>query len=154
MKYKIGDRVLYVNGDPASVARYKDSKGNPGVWEITGIGSSFGEDSLRATVLTGPMANLVGILLPHEVVPSMKIESIKRSTEDIGLKIYGKVQGESGKTYNFGYIRRTGFRGWICSCENFFFQRAGKNQNCKHLHFVRDQVGRYGAKVPSTGTKV
>lgn len=78
----------------------------------------------------------------------MKILKIKRSIEDTGLKVYGKVLGESGTTYNFGYIRRVGFRGWICSCEDFFFNRVAKNQNCKHLHFVRGQVGRYAARIP------
>ena len=77
----------------------------------------------------------------------MRIVKIKRSQEDTGLKVYGKVLGESGTVYNFGYIRRGGFRGWICSCDDFFFNRVAKNQNCKHLKFVRKEVGRYAATV-------
>lgn len=80
----------------------------------------------------------------------MKILNIKRSTQKTGLKIYGKILGESGKTYNFAYIRRPNFRGWICSCENFFFDMFKKSRNCKHLHFVRNEVGRFGTKVPKS----
>ena len=80
--------------------------------------------------------------------PSMKIVSVKRSTQKTGLKVYGKVEGESGKTYNFAYLRRDGFRGWICSCDNFFFEQLAKRRNCKHLKFVRKQVGRFATSVP------
>lgn len=81
------------------------------------------------------------------IVEGMKILSIKRSTENTGLKLYGKLLGESGKEYQFAYFRRKNFRGWICSCESFFFNMFKKNRNCKHLKFVREQVGRYGASV-------
>lgn len=77
----------------------------------------------------------------------MEILKIKRSTQGTGLKLYGEVQGDSGKTYNVAYIRRPTFRGWICSCESFFFDMFKKNRNCKHLRFVRGQVGRFGASV-------
>lgn len=77
----------------------------------------------------------------------MKIVSVKRSTHKTGLKVYGKVLGESGKEYNFAYFRRPTFRGWICSCESFFFTMFAKKRNCKHLRFVRQQVGRFGASV-------
>lgn len=80
----------------------------------------------------------------------MKVLSIKRSAQKTGLKIYGKILGESGKVYNFAYIRRQNFRGWICSCENFFFSMFKKGRNCKHLHQVREQYGRYGQKVPKS----
>jgi hypothetical protein len=77
----------------------------------------------------------------------MDITSLKRSKESTGLKIYGRVLGDSGTQYVFAYIRRKTFRGWICSCESFMLQMFGKHRNCKHLKFVRQQVGRYGAKV-------
>ena len=77
----------------------------------------------------------------------MHILSIKRSTQKTGLKIYGKIVGESGKTYSFAYIRRLNFRGWICSCENFFFTMFKKGRNCKHIKHVRSEFGRYGALV-------
>ena len=143
--YKRGDRVAYVfSTDMSYVDKYRDKEGHPAVAEVTHY-SPY--DTIHAVILTGPMKGVTVSFLDKEITPSMKIVSVKRSKEDIGLKVYGKVLGESGKLYNFGYIRRQGFRGWICSCEDFFFQRAGKNQNCKHLHFVRDQVGRYAASV-------
>jgi predicted nucleic acid-binding Zn finger protein len=76
----------------------------------------------------------------------MEIMTIKRSTQKTGLKVYGKVLGDSGNVYNFAYFRRKTFRGWICSCENFFFTMFKKNRNCKHLRFVRQEVGRYAQK--------
>jgi predicted nucleic acid-binding Zn finger protein len=78
----------------------------------------------------------------------MEILKIKRSTQKTGLKIYGTVRGESGKEYKFAYFRRPNFRGWICSCESFFFDMFKKSRNCKHLRFVRNEVGRFGSKVP------
>jgi len=83
-----------------------------------------------------------------EVNQPMQILKIKRSNQKTGLKVYGEVIGESGNSYNFAYIRRPNFRGWICSCENFFFTMFKKNRNCKHIKFVRAQVGRYGTQVP------
>ncbi len=81
------------------------------------------------------------------LVSRLKILSIKRSTHKTGLKVYGKVRGDSGKEYNFAYFRRPNFRGWICSCESFFFTMFAKKRNCKHLRFVRGQVGRFAATV-------
>lgn len=78
---------------------------------------------------------------------AMSIVSLKRSNEKTGLKVYGKVLGESGKEYNVAYFRRPNFRGWICSCESFFFTMFAKKRNCKHLRFVRKEVGRFAASV-------
>lgn len=78
----------------------------------------------------------------------MEVLSIKRSNQKTGLKIYGKIAGESNKSYRFAYIRRNNFRGWICECESFFFNMFKKNRNCKHLHFVREKYGRFGSSVP------
>lgn len=78
----------------------------------------------------------------------MEILKIKRSKQKgTGLKIYGEVLGDSGKTYKFAYIRRSTFRGWICACENFFLSKVAKNLNCKHLKLVRTTYGRYGQNV-------
>jgi predicted nucleic acid-binding Zn finger protein len=77
----------------------------------------------------------------------MNIIKIKRSTQGTGLKVYGAVEGDSGKTYSFAYFRRPTFRGWICSCENFLFSKFAKKRNCKHIKFVRAKVGRYAASV-------
>lgn len=78
----------------------------------------------------------------------MEILNIKRTKHrDTSLKVYGEVLGDSGKTYKFAYFRRPTFRGWICSCESFLLNKFAKKRNCKHLHFVRGQVGRFGASV-------
>ena len=95
-----------------------------------------------------------GCFTLNEVQPAtptdtvMQILKIKRTANrDSSLKVYGEVQGESGKSYRFAYFRRSNFRGWVCSCENFILRMFAKKRNCKHLHFVRQQVGRYGASV-------
>jgi predicted nucleic acid-binding Zn finger protein len=85
--------------------------------------------------------------LPVVPATTMQIVKIKRSTQKTGLKVYGEVLSTSGNTYNFAYIRRSNFRGWICSCENFFFTMFKKNRNCKHIKFVRAQAGRYATKL-------
>jgi hypothetical protein len=77
----------------------------------------------------------------------MEILRIKRSKQGTGLKVYGAVLGDSGKAYNFAYFRRPNFRGWICSCESFILSMFAKRRNCKHIRFVRAQVGRYAATV-------
>jgi len=138
--FKVGDRVFVPS--PTN-----------GVW--TGIGKvthiytkNDKPDCLRLEMLTGDMAGSTGAFTVNELLPSgMEIVSIKRSTNNTGLKIYGKVLGESGKTYNFAYIRRPNFRGWICSCDSFFFEMFKKGRNCKHLKYVRSKVGRYGINV-------
>jgi len=86
----------------------------------------------------------------------MKILAIKRSSQGTGLKVYGKIQGDSlnnqgkPKVYKFAYFRRPNFRGWLCSCENFLLSKFAKHRNCKHLHQVRSQYGRYGSLVPKS----
>lgn len=131
---KVGDRV--------KVLKYWTGEGT--ITEIYPI-----EDSgYQVTMDTGPHKGRVGGFEMDQVeLVSMKIVSLKRSTQKTGLKVYGKVQGESGKEYNVAYIRRSNFRGWICSCESFFFDMFKKKRNCKHLRFVRGQVGRFAASV-------
>ena len=77
----------------------------------------------------------------------MEILQIKRSNQGTGLKVYGTVQGDTEKTYKVAYFRRSTFRGWICSCESFILSMFAKKRNCKHIRFVREQVGRYAALV-------
>ena len=122
------------------------------VWTGEGLVENVwidGEETAGLLMTTGRMAGKKGgfDISKLEPVSGMKIVSIKRSTHRTGLKVYGKVLGESGKEYNVAYFRRPNFRGWVCSCESFFFDMFKKNRNCKHLHFVRQQVGRFGASV-------
>lgn len=77
----------------------------------------------------------------------MEILKIKRTKGGTSLKVYGEVRGDTSKVYKFAYFRRPTFRGWICSCESFLLSMFAKKRNCKHLHFVRKQVGRYAASV-------
>ena len=75
----------------------------------------------------------------------MEITKIKRvSDRNSSLKLYGEVLSDSGEVYRFAYFRRPTFRGWICNCDSFTMDKFAKKRNCKHLHFVRAQVGRYG----------
>lgn len=117
-----------------------------GEGEVT---DSYDSGYVRLKMLTGKMAGHVGAFDATRLSPNegIKIISLKRSTHRTGLKVYGKVLGESGKEYNVAYFRRPNFRGWICSCENFFFTMFAKKRNCKHLRFVRGQVGRFAASV-------
>ena len=77
----------------------------------------------------------------------MKILKVKRSKLKTGLKVYGTVQGDSGKAYKFAYFRRPTFRGWLCDCESFVLAQFAKRRNCKHLRFVRSELGRFAASV-------
>jgi hypothetical protein len=77
----------------------------------------------------------------------MELLSIKRSKVKSAIKAYGKVLGDHGIVYSFAYIRRAGFRGWICSCESFMLRLFAIKRNCKHLRFVRQDVGRYATKI-------
>jgi hypothetical protein len=142
---KVGDRV------------FVPESSNPFWTGIGKINHIFSYGCISLDMETGTMAGKRGAFRASAVqevpatkiisAPGMRVVSLKRSTQKTGLKVYGKVQGESGKEYNVAYIRRSNFRGWICSCENFFFTMFKKNRNCKHIKFVRGQVGRYAATV-------
>jgi len=118
-------------------------------WTGEGVVEGIGKQFTSVRMTTGAYAGISGGFDNDEPQPldTMKILSIKRSTHQTGLKVYGKVLGESGKEYNFAYFRRPNFRGWICSCESFFFTMFAKKRNCKHLRFVRGKVGRFAASV-------
>jgi hypothetical protein len=145
MTYQIGDNVFI----PASANSYWT-----GVGKVTGdIEGGF----ILVRMFTGKATGKTGGFVPDDLRPHsisdsvMEIVSIKRTKHrDTGLKVYGQVLGESGKTYRFAYFRRKTFRGWICSCDNFMMSQFAKGLNCKHLQFVRNQVGRYAASVPKS----
>jgi hypothetical protein len=149
-QFKVGDKVRI----PASTNTAWEGEG-----EITA--SASGERRIALVRMTsGRFAGMSGGFVEGTIEPlraamkiikvkrsnQMKIIKVKRSNQKTGLKVYGIVRGTSGKDYNFAYIRRSNFRGWICSCENFFFTMFKKNRNCKHIKFVREQVGRYASK--------
>lgn len=122
------------------------------VWTGEGVVEELypASQSVSLLMTTGEMKGKRGGFDDDKVTvveSGIKILSLKRSTHRTGLKVYGKVLGESGKEYNVAYFRRPNFRGWICSCENFFFTMFAKKRNCKHLRFVRGQVGRFAASV-------
>jgi hypothetical protein len=31
-------------------------------------------------------------------------------------------------------LRTKGMKRWLCSCENFLFEKSGKRRHCEHLH--------------------
>lgn len=111
------------------------------------VGDRFRATYASLTMLTGSQKGKVGGFDVKLLEPAMVILKIKRSKEDTGLKVYGEVRGESGNVYKVGYYRRENFRGWLCSCESFLLDKMAKKRNCKHLHFVRGQVGRFAATV-------
>jgi len=78
------------------------------------------------------------------------IISIKRSKTGGFVKVQARVASEflANVFYKVGYIRSKNFRGWVCTCEDFFNRRIALNRNCKHIKEVRSEFGRYGAKVP------
>ena len=78
------------------------------------------------------------------------ILSIKRSKPGSSVKIQAKVASDSkpGVDYKVGYIRSKNFRGWVCTCEDFYERRIASNRNCKHIKEVRKTYGRFGTKVP------
>jgi hypothetical protein len=135
---EVGQKVFV----PASLNDY---------WTGEGIVERVSEnhDIAIVSMKTGKQVGISGGFAVSKLQPAtgMQIVSLKRSTHRTGLKVYGKVLGESGKEYNVAYFRRPNFRGWICSCENFFFTMFAKKRNCKHLRFVRGQVGRFAASV-------
>jgi hypothetical protein len=141
-QYNIGDRIAFVKDNPY-VDNFRDKDGNPAIAQV--ISHRRPDLMIQAVVLTGPEKGAEVMFKQSEVEPSIKVLSVKRATFG-SVKLYGKVLGEKGKTYSFGYIRHAYFRGWVCSCEDFLYNRVSKKQNCKHLRCVRVTLGRYGAK--------
>jgi hypothetical protein len=144
MDYKAGDRIAYTSsaGGESYVGRYRDKDGNPGVAEVKRLDGPF----IHGVMVSGAKKDTQVTFLPEEIEPSMKITTAKRGLPGFAVKLFGKILDESGQTYSFGYIRTVAFRGWVCTCNDFVHRRAAKSQNCKHLHFIRDQFGRYGVE--------
>jgi hypothetical protein len=147
MAYEIGDKVFI----PASANIYWTGTGT--VDQVFEADENFGE-AVSVKMLTGAAKGRQGAFTLDEVQRSTVTDSVmeilkvtRPKNDDTSLKVYGEVKGESGKVYKFAYFRRPNFRGWICSCESFLLSKFAKKLNCKHLHFVRQQVGRYGASV-------
>jgi len=137
-------------GDKVFVTKEQNS-----VWTGEGVIEENYPNARHDTVIvrmtTGDRIGNSGGFSWEELEPvnsPMKILSIKRTkNRDTGLKVYGKIQGESGVVYAFAYFRRPNFRGWVCSCESFLLNKFAKKRNCKHLRFIRKEVGRYAATV-------
>lgn len=76
--------------------------------------------------------------------------TITRTSNKHGrVKVYAKVQSNSreGVEHTVVYIRSKNFRGCLCNCESFLFDKAGKNRNCSHIRNLRQEYGRYFTKV-------
>jgi hypothetical protein len=144
-------------GQEVEVLRYWSGMG-----EVIGFWEKSGE--VRVRMLTGPEKGWEGAFdvkdvralkvpnaapsgEPGNLLTEMRVTKIKRSAQGTSLKVYGEVTGEHGKSYRFGYIRRSNFRGWLCTCDSFILSLFKKNRNCKHIKLVRAQYGRYGQKV-------
>lgn len=64
------------------------------------------------------------------------------------VKVYASVKSQSGgPDHTVVYIRSKNFRGCLCDCKNFLFDKMGKNRNCEHEKYLRSLYGRYFAKV-------
>jgi hypothetical protein len=75
---------------------------------------------------------------------------MRRSTRKGSLvKVYAQVpsRSEKGKFHTVVYIRSSNFRGCLCDCGNFLFEKMAKNRNCDHIKGLRQQYGRYFTKV-------
>jgi hypothetical protein len=76
--------------------------------------------------------------------------TIKRSTKRSGrIKVYATVPSRTreGVEHKVVYIRSKNFRGCLCDCESFMFDKAAKNRNCEHIRNLRQTYGRYFSKV-------
>jgi hypothetical protein len=74
---------------------------------------------------------------------------IRRSANRHGrVKVYGLVPSRLGPfDHTVVYIRSKNFRGCLCDCKSFMFDKMGKNRNCSHLRSLREKYGRYFAKL-------
>ena len=75
--------------------------------------------------------------------------TIRRSQNRHGrVKVYANVESRRGPfNHTVVYIRSKNFRGCLCDCKDFLFDKMGKNRNCEHEKYLRKQYGRYFAKV-------
>lgn len=75
----------------------------------------------------------------------VKILKVKRSeSRHSRVKVYATVASRSeGQDHTVVYIRSANFRGCLCDCKNFLFEKAAKNRNCDHIKPLRQKYGRY-----------
>ena len=151
---KIGDIVLVERKAESHERGWRNTweKGMDSVVGKTGVVIRY--NKLHRNVHIKVDGNIEGYGYPDFVLrifkdaAGMRITKIKRAGGRSGLKIYAEVSGAHGKNYLVGYFRRNNFRGWQCTCKNFFFDAFKKNRNCKHIKLVRAETGRYGGGVP------
>jgi len=75
---------------------------------------------------------------------------VRRSTNrHRRVKVYASVPSRSGvfSAHIEVYIRSKNFRGCLCDCLSFMFDKMGKNRNCGHIRSLREKYGRYFAKL-------
>ena len=73
--------------------------------------------------------------------------SIQKSLNRHGrVKLYGSCMNALGtKKHTQVRLRTKGMKRWLCSCENFLFEKSGKRRHCKHLHEAkRNAMKRFG----------
>jgi len=68
--------------------------------------------------------------------------SIQKSHNRQGrVKLFGSCMNALGmKKHTQVRIRTKGMKRWLCSCENFLFEKSGKRRHCKHLHAAKLKV--------------
>lgn len=78
----------------------------------------------------------------------MNLEATKSKVRG-AVKAYARVESRSrpGVKHIVVYIRTKLFRGWLCQCENFLFDAAGRNRNCDHIKAVRQKYGRFAGRL-------
>lgn len=80
-----------------------------------------------------------------------KILKVQRSKFRHGrVKVYALVGSNSrpGTVHRVNYIRSKSHRTFICTCENFIFDKFAKNRNCDCIRTLRQTYGRYLEAVP------
>jgi len=54
------------------------------------------------------------------------------------VKIYANVIRRDGAPHHTVVRLRTkGMKRWLCDCENFLFNKAGKRRHCRHLRAAK-----------------
>lgn len=65
------------------------------------------------------------------------------------VKIHAWVESQTRPqlSHRVIYVRSKNYRGWLCDCENFFFDKVAKNRHCRHINAMTIRYGRYGARL-------
>ena len=65
----------------------------------------------------------------------MEIRIRKSRNRHGRVKIYANVQRTPEREHHTVVRLRTkGMKRWLCDCESFLFNKAGKRRHCEHLH--------------------